>query len=44
LSRGGKLGAKFRRQCGIESRAVDFYCFEHQLVVELHGGVHAQPG
>ena len=43
LLRGRKLGAKFRRQCRIESWVVDFYCFEHRLAVELDGGVHSQP-
>jgi very-short-patch-repair endonuclease len=44
LLRGRKLGAKFRRQCRIESWVVDFYCFEHRLAIELDGGVHSQPG
>ena len=43
LLRGRRLGAKFRRQCRIENWVVDFYCFEHRLVVELDGGVHSQP-
>ena len=38
-----RLGAKFRRQCRIESWVVDFYCFEHRLASELDGGVHSQP-
>jgi very-short-patch-repair endonuclease len=42
LLRGQRLGAKFRRQCRIENRVVDFYCFEHRLAVELDGGVHSQ--
>jgi uroporphyrinogen-III synthase len=42
LLRGRKLGAKFRRQCRIESWVVDFYCFEHRLAIELDGGVHSQ--
>jgi very-short-patch-repair endonuclease len=42
LLRGRKLGAKFRRQCRIESWAVDFYCFGHRLAIELDGGVHSQ--
>ena len=43
LLRGRRLGAKFRRQCRIESWVVDFYCFEHRLAIELDGGVHSQP-
>jgi very-short-patch-repair endonuclease len=42
LLRGRPLGAKFRRQCRIENWAVDFYCFEHRLAIELDGGVHSQ--
>jgi len=37
------LGVKFQRQCRIENRVVDFYCFEHRLAIELDGGVHSQP-
>ena len=44
ILRGRKLGAKFRRQYVIENWGVDFYCFEHRLVIELDGGVHSQPG
>jgi len=43
LLRGRQLGAKFRRQYCIENWVVDFYCFEHRLVIELDGGVHSQP-
>lgn len=43
LLRDRRLGAKFRRQCRIESWVVDFYCFEHRLALELDGGVHSQP-
>jgi len=43
LLRGRRLGAKFRRQCRIENRLIDFYCFEHRLAIELDGGVHSQP-
>ena len=39
--RGRKLaGLKFRRQHPIGPFVVDFYCAEHQLVVELDGPVH----
>jgi uroporphyrinogen-III synthase len=34
---------KFRRQFPIENYIVDFYCDELRLVVELDGGVHADP-
>ncbi len=34
-------GLKFRRQVPIERFIVDFACFEHKLVLELDGGVHA---
>jgi very-short-patch-repair endonuclease len=41
---GKKLkGKKFRRQHGIGSFIVDFYCAEEQLVVELDGEVHMNP-
>ena len=43
LLRDRRLGAKFRRQCRIENRVADFYCFEHRLAIELDGGVHSQP-
>jgi very-short-patch-repair endonuclease len=43
LLRGRRLRAKFRRQCPIDNRVVDFYCFEHRLAIELDGGVHSQP-
>jgi len=37
------LGMKFRRQHPIGKFVVDFYCQQSRLVVELDGGVHAQP-
>jgi uroporphyrinogen-III synthase len=43
LLRRRRQGAKFRRQCRIENRVVDFYCFEHRLAIELDGGAHSQP-
>lgn len=43
LLRDRRLGAKFRRQCRIDSWVVDFYCFEHRVAIELDGGVHSQP-
>ena len=33
-------GYKFRRQQGIESYIVDFYCAEFKLIIELDGGGH----
>jgi uroporphyrinogen-III synthase len=42
LLRDRRLGAKFRRQFRIENGVLDFYCFEHQLAIELDGGVHSQ--
>jgi very-short-patch-repair endonuclease len=39
--KGARLrGRKFRRQHGIESFIVDFYCPSEQLIVELDGEVH----
>ena len=36
-------GLKFRRQHPYGRFVMDFFCVEHQLVVELDGGVHAEP-
>jgi 5-methyltetrahydrofolate--homocysteine methyltransferase len=42
--RGRRLnGLKFRRQHPFESTILDFFCVEHQLVVELDGSVHDLP-
>jgi very-short-patch-repair endonuclease len=39
--RGKRLnGLKFRRQHPYEHYVLDFFCVEHQLVVELDGSVH----
>jgi adenine-specific DNA-methyltransferase len=35
---------KFRRQATIGKYIVDFVCLEKQLVLELDGGQHAEPG
>lgn len=35
-----KLGVKFRRQHGIGSYIVDFYCKEKNLVIEIDGSQH----
>ena len=37
-------GYKFRRQQGIESYIVDFYCAELKLIIELDGGGHFDEG
>jgi uroporphyrinogen-III synthase len=42
LLRDRRLGAKFRRQFGIENGVLDFYCFELRLAIELDGGVHSR--
>ena len=36
-------GLKFRRQYGVGSYVVDFYCPEMRLAVELDGAVHKAP-
>jgi very-short-patch-repair endonuclease len=42
--RGKRLqGLKFRRQHPYESTILDFFCVEHQLVIELDGSVHDLP-
>ena len=43
LWRDRRLGAKFRRPCGIENWVVDFYCFEDRRAMGLDGSVHSQP-
>jgi len=37
------IAEKFRRQASVGRYVVDFYCHERKLVVELDGGVHADP-
>jgi very-short-patch-repair endonuclease len=34
------VGAKFRRQHGIGSYVLDFYCPERKLAIEIEGGIH----
>jgi very-short-patch-repair endonuclease len=34
------LGAKFRRQHGVDPYVLDFYCPERKLAIEIQGGVH----
>lgn len=42
--RGKRLnGLKFRRQHPYEKTILDFFCVEHQLVVELDGSIHDEP-
>ncbi|MFY7788135.1 MAG: DUF559 domain-containing protein, partial [Thermoflexibacteraceae bacterium] len=41
--RNQQLGVKFRRQHAIDDFIVDFLCIEHQLVVEIDGGIHENP-
>ncbi|MBF4983172.1 endonuclease domain-containing protein [Nonlabens mediterrranea] len=36
-------GLKFRRQHSIKNYIVDFYCAEHQLIIELDGNYHDEP-
>jgi len=38
-----QLGYKFRRQHGIESFIVDFYCPELRIVIEIDGMSHDSP-
>ena len=42
MLRGGKLGARFRRQQPVGPFIVDFYCAAVGLVVELDGAGHAE--
>jgi elongation factor P--(R)-beta-lysine ligase len=39
--RAAQLGVKFRRQHPVAGYYADFCCIEHQLIVELDGGQHA---
>ena len=36
------VGVKFRRQVPVGNFIADFCCVEHQLIVELDGGQHAE--
>jgi very-short-patch-repair endonuclease len=36
-------GLKFRRQHPRDRFILDFFCIQHQLVVEVDGGIHAGP-
>ena len=44
MLRANQLGYKFRRQHIIDNYIVDFVCLEKQLVVEIDGGYHHEPG
>jgi very-short-patch-repair endonuclease len=37
------FGLKFRRQHPIDPFVVDFFCHQHQLVIEIDGHHHAEP-
>ena len=41
--RGSQLGYKFRRQFGIGSFIVDFYCPKLHLAIEVDGDSHLEP-
>ena len=41
--KGSKLGKKFRRQYGVGSYSLDFYCPELRLGIELDGATHDNP-
>lgn len=43
LLRARRTGLKFHRQYRIGKFAVDFYCCELRLAIELDGSVHSQP-
>lgn len=40
LLRDNKLGVRFRRQHILLHYIADFYCFEHNLIIELDGKIH----
>jgi len=44
LSRSQLLGLKFRRQHGIGSYVIDFYCPEYKLAIEVDGVTHHTEG
>ena len=41
IVRGGRLGAKFRRQHPVEGYIADFACIDAKLIVEIDGLSHA---
>ncbi len=40
IVRGGRVGAKFRRQHPVETYIADFACIEAKLIVEINGHSH----
>lgn len=40
--RRSQLGVKFRRQFGVGSYILDFYCFEKKVAIELDGAQHLE--
>ena len=44
LRRKQLYGIKFRRQHPIDRFILDFFCYQHRLVIEIDGGHHAEPG
>jgi very-short-patch-repair endonuclease len=38
------LDCKFRRQFALDCFILDFYCQELNLVIEVEGGIHSEPG
>lgn len=43
LRRKQLYGIRFRRQNPMDRFILDFFCYSHQLVIEIDGGHHAQP-
>jgi cyclase len=41
--KGSQLGCKFRRQHPLGIYIADFYCHQHQLIIELDGSIHNLP-
>jgi very-short-patch-repair endonuclease len=42
--RGNQLGVKFRRQQPVGDYIVDFISFDRNLIIELDGSQHGEPG
>ena len=43
LRRKQLYGIEFRRQHPMDRFILDFFCYQHKLVIEIDGGQHAQP-
>jgi very-short-patch-repair endonuclease len=43
LRRKQLYGIKFRRQHPMGRFILDFFCYQHRLVIEIDGGFHAEP-